>query len=392
MAQPLLHFVSWLGVLAVLGASVLAASAAEQGGKAAKYWVYFGTYTGAKPGAASSKGIYRSVLDVATGKLTEPELVAETSDPSFLALDPSKRRLYCVAENGDDPAGEIKAYTLDAKTGNLTYLNSQSSEGGAPCHLTVDHTGKYVLAANYTGGSVICLPIESDGRLGKKTAFIQHKAENTGGKKGQVHAHSVNMDAANHFAVVADLGLDKVFVYKFDPSKGTLAENDAGSATLPKGAGPRHFAFHPNGKFGYSINELNFTITAMTYDADKGALKPFQTVPTVPGPAKGSTAEVVVHPSGKFLYGSNRGPDSIAIYSINEQTGELKSVGWQGKDIKEPRNFAIDPTGTFMLVGNQNSDSVVEFRIDPKTGELAPTDVRLKIFKPVCVRFVEIAK
>jgi 6-phosphogluconolactonase len=227
--------------------------------------------------------------------------------------------------------------------------------------------------------------------LAEASTFIQHKGTGVDKDRQEApHAHSINLDAANQFAVAADLGLDKVFVYKFDPSKGSLTANDPPAAKVAAGSGPRHFAFHPDGRHAYVINELKSTITAFDYDAKKGVLKEVQTISTLPENYKGNTttAEVVVHPSGKFLYGSNRGHDSIAIFGVDADTGKLTAVGHQSKDIKTPRNFVIDPTGTNLLVANMDSDSIVVFRIDPKTGDLTPTGTKVEVGRPACLRMI----
>jgi 6-phosphogluconolactonase len=352
--------------------------------------VYIGTYTGAK-----SKGIYLSQLDLKTGKLSEPELAGEVDNPSFLAIHPSRRYLYAVGEVsnfGGQKAGAVSAFSIDAKTGQLTLLNQQSSGGTGPCHLVVDRQGKNVLAANYGGGSVCVLPIDGHGRLGSTTAFIQHEGSGANPQRqAQPHAHSINLDAANHFAVAADLGLDKVLVYRFDAEKGTLAPNDPPFTAVAPGAGPRHFAFHPSGHYAYVINEIHLTVTAFTYDAEHGVLKEIQTLSTLPAgtETKGlSTAEVQVHPSGKFLYGSNRGHDTIAIFGIDQHTGKLTAVGHKPTGGKTPRNFALDPTGTFLLAENQSSGTIVVFRIDQKTGELEATGHSIEVPSPVCVRMM----
>jgi len=378
-----------LAGLAALGLGLgMSKGADAPAAKTDKVWVFVGTYTGAR-----SKGIYRFEMDTATGKLSNGELAAETTNPTFLAIHPSRRFLYAANEIGNfagKPAGAISAFALDPKTGQLTALNQQSSGGGGPCHLVVDRQGKNVLAANYGGGSVCVLPIGADGKLGEATAFIQHKS--TGGDPGRQsapHGHSINLDAANRFAVAADLGLDKLLVYKFDAGKGTLTANDPPFVAMAPGAGPRHFAFHPNGLFAYAINELNSTVTAMKYDAEKGAFEVKQSLSTLPMAVKGnSTAEVVVHPSGKFLYGSNRGHNSIAIFTINPKTGELTAAGHQGEGIKTPRNFNIDPSGTFLLVANQAGHNILVFRIDPETGALKPTGDPVEVGSPVCLKFV----
>ncbi len=373
--------------------SIATMAHAEEPAKMTKLWVYLGTYAGGK-----SKGIYRCELDLATGKLSEPALAAETKNPSFLAVHPNHRFLYAVGEINDfggKKTGAVSAFSLDAKSGELKPLNQKPSGGAGPCHLVVDRQGKSVLVANYGGGSAAVLRIEEDGRLGEQTAFVQHtgKGSDPARQEGP-HAHSINLDAANRFAFVADLGLDQVLIYRFDADKGALAKNEPPSVSLPPRSGPRHFAFHPDGRHAYVINELANTITAMQYDAEKGILKTIQTVSTLPEGYKKPTwtAEVQVHPSGKFLYGSNRGHDSIAIFAIDEKSGELTPAGRQGAGIKTPRNFGIDPTGQFLLAANQDGDSVLVFRIDAKTGALEATGAKVEVGKPVCVKFVPKAK
>jgi 6-phosphogluconolactonase len=373
-------------VSAGLVLAMFAAPVAAEAAKSTTFWIYIGTYTGGK-----SKGIYRCEFDAATGKLSEPTLVAETTNPSFLAVHPSHRYLYAVGEISGAKGGAVSAFALDPKSGELKALNQKSSSGNGPCHLVVDRQGKNVLVANYGGGNASVLRIEEDGRLGERTAFAQHTGKGTDlGRQEAPHAHSINLDVANRFAFVADLGLDQVFVYRFDADKGSLVKNDPPSVTLTPKSGPRHFAFHPSGRHAYVINELANTITAMKYDADHGTLKPVQTISTLPEGYKKPTwtAEVQVHPSGKFLYGSNRGHNSIAIFTINDKSGELTPAGHQASGIKTPRNFGIDPTGKFLLVANQDGDSILVFRIDPKTGALEATGDKVEVGKPVCVKFV----
>jgi 6-phosphogluconolactonase len=382
------HVVRAAAALLLLSA-VLAAADAEP--KSGKVGVYIGTYTQKK-----SKGIYRCELDLATGKLSSPVLAGETVNPSFLAIAPNQRFLYAVNEIGTfegKKSGAVSAFAIDPKTGDLKLLNAQPTDGGAPCHLVVDREGKHVLAANYSGGSACVHPIEADGKLGKMTGFIQHQGKSANPKRQESpHAHSINLDAANRFAFVADLGLDKVLVYRYDPAKGTITPNDPPAGAVAPGSGPRHFAFHPSGKYAYAINELANTVTAFQYDAGRGALKEIQTVPTLPKDFKGTshTAEVVVHPSGKFVYGSNRGHDSIAVFTIDQSSGQLTLAGHQAEGIKTPRNFNIDPTGAYLLVANQGADSVVVFRIDPKSGALKPTGSVVEVPVPVCVKFLPV--
>lgn len=352
-------------------------------------WVYVGTYTG-----SDSKGIYLLELDLTTGKLSEPRLVAETTNPSFLAIHPNGRFLYTVNEiwGKQKETPNVSAFLIEPKSGMLELLNRAPSYGAGPCHITVDAHGRHVLIANYGGGSVAVLPIESDGKLGEPTSFIQHTGKGINPKRQEApHAHSINLDAKNRFALVCDLGLDKVFIYRYDPDGGKLTPNEPPFASVAPGAGPRHLAFHPSGKFAYVINELNSTITAFSYDEASGVLNELQTVSTLPDDFAGenTTAEVVIHPSGRFLYGSNRGHDSIAAFAVNEQTGMLKPIGHFPTNGKTPRNFSIEPTGKFLLVANQHSNNIVVFRIDEGTGKLLLSDTIVRVPTPVCIRFTK---
>lgn len=375
-------------VLILFGAATALSGADVK--KPEKMRVYVGTYTGKQ-----SKGIYLLELDLATGALASKGLAGEAVNPSFLAIHPSQRFLYAVGEvsNFDGTkGGGVSAFALDPKDGKLALLNQQSARGAGPCHIVVDREGKNVLVANYGGGSVAALPIGADGKLAPATGFVQHKGSSVNPKRQEApHAHSINLDAAGRFAFAADLGLDKVLVYRFDPAKGTLAES--GSASVAPGAGPRHFAFHPSGKYAYVINEIANTVTGFAYNAEGGALKEVQTITTLPADFKGTshTAEVVAHPSGKFLYGSNRGHDSIAIFAVDPATGKLTAVGHEPTGGKTPRNFNIDPTGTYLLAANQNSGTIVVFRIDPQTGRLKDTGHKAEVPAPVCVKFVPVS-
>lgn len=354
----------------------------------APMWVFVGTYTGGK-----SRGIYRLEFDPGAGTLSAPTLAAESENPSFLALHPSGRFLYAVNEVaafGGRPGGGVTAFALDPRAGTLAKLNEESTVGAGPCHLTVDRTGKALLVANYGGGSVVALPIGEDGRVGKASSFFQHEGSGQNQtRQTEPHAHSINVDAGNRFAVAADLGLDKVFVYRIDPGRAALTPNDPPFVKVPPGSGPRHFAFHPDGVHAYVINELRSTVTAFDYDPARGVLTERETVRTVPRVFRGEshTAEVQVHPSGKFLYGSNRGSDTIAVFAIDHGNG-LKWLGAEPTGGMTPRNFGIDPAGRFLLAANQDSDSIVVFRIDPATGALAPTGQKVEAPKPVCVKFV----
>ena len=350
--------------------------------------VYLGTYT-----RTGSKGIYVCELNPASGALTEPRLAAATDNPTFLAIHPSGRFLYAAggaARIDGKPTGLVTAFAMDKTTGKLTQLNRQPSGGRGPCHVFVDATGKCALVANYSSGSVASLPIGPDGKLRPHASVIQHEGSSVNKRRqGGPHAHSINLDSANRFAIAADLGADKVFVYRFDPARGTLKPHAPPATRLAPGAGPRHFAFHPNEKFAYVINELDSTVTAFAFDAKKGTLAKLSIVSTLPADFKGhnTTAEVQVHPSGKFLYGSNRGHDSLAIFAIDGKSGKLTPAGHQPTGGKTPRNFGIDPTGRFILAANQNSNNVVVFRVDQATGRLKPTGHSITVSSPVCVKF-----
>jgi 6-phosphogluconolactonase len=275
--------------------------------------------------------------------------------------------------------------------GNLKLLNKQPSGGAGPCHVSIDYMGKNLLVANYGSGSASVIPFKPDGRLGKPSGFAQHTGSSVNPRRQKVsHAHSINVSPDNRFAFVADLGIDKIMIYKLDVEKGTIVANSPPFIKVKPGAGPRHFVFHPNGKYAYVINELDCTVTAFTYESIPGVLKEIQTITTLPNGFNGSNtcAEVRVHPGGKFLYGSNRGHDSIVVYRVDLADGKLAYVEHETADIKTPRNFNIDPTGKFCLVANQGKDSVVVFRINKETGALEPTGHKVSVAKPVCVRFL----
>ena len=357
-----------------------------------KYLVYVGTYT--KQPEGSGKGIYGYHYDSASGQLVSIGLAAETTNPSFLAVHPNRAFLYAVNEvthYKGQSSGVVSAFAIDHKTGKLKLLNEVSSRGSDPCYVVVDQTGKFVLVANYTGGNVAVFPILEGGGLGEASAFVQHTGHGTNPQRQEgPHAHYINLSADNRFAVAADLGLDEILIYRFDPTKGTLTASDPKFVSLNAGAGPRHFGFSPNGKFAYAINEMQSTVTAFSYDADRGQLHSLQTISTLPKDFAGANddAEIQVHPSGKFLYASNRGHDSIAVFAIDESKGTLTALQYVSTQGKVPRNFEIDPTGSRLFVANQKSDNIVIFRIDPKTGRLAPTGDVLHVPAPVCVKFV----
>jgi 6-phosphogluconolactonase len=354
-----------------------------------RYLMYVGTYT-----EHSSKGIYAYRFNAETGQATSLELAAETTNPSFLVIDPKNRFLYAVNEISEyegQKTGGVSAFAINHKTGKLTFLNEVSSGGPGPCHIAFDRTGRYVLVANYDGGSIAVYPVMSDGRLGAPSATIQHTGHGADPERqSRPHAHWISTSPDNRFALAVDLGLDKVVVYRFDQGKGTLTPNDSTFGAVDPGAGPRHFAFHPNRKFGYVINELGSTITAFSYDAKAGALQKMQTISTLPDDFKGKndTAEIVVHPNGKFLYGSNRGHDSIAVFAIDKAKGTLQRIDDVSVQGNTPRSFEIDPSGSYLFAAAQDSDKVVVFRIDSATGRLTATGEVLQVPSPVCVRLV----
>ncbi|MBX9656004.1 lactonase family protein, partial [bacterium] len=364
----------WFGSALVVGLMSFAMDASGENSPKA-FDVYVGTYTG-----RGSEGIYHFLLDMEKGTLTPVGVTKGIVNPSFLALHPSGKFLYAVSEvetmNGKKSGG-LSAFAIEGKDRTLELLNQEATGGGVPCHVSVDHTGKMAMIANYGGGSVGAFPLAADGKLMPLSSFIQHegKGPNPARQEGP-HAHSIFPDPTNRYAMAADLGLDKVFVYKIDTATGKLTPNNPPFASVPAGGGPRHFAFHPNGKFAYTNNELSSAVTAFTYADTEGVLTPIQTITTLPEGYDGkdnTTAEVQVHPSGKFVYVSNLGHDSIAGYSIDQKTGKLTSLGQTKTGGKVPRNFGIDPTGTYLLAANQDSNDIFVFKIDPKTGELTPT-------------------
>jgi len=357
------------------------------------YLVYVGTYT---EEGSRSKGIYAYRFDPATSEITSVGLAAKTINPSFLAVHPNHRFLYAVNEVGnykDQKSGAVSAFAIDHATGKLTLLNQVTSRGADPCYITVDKTGKYVLVANYSGGSVAVFPVLEDGRLGEASAFVQHTGHGRDPERQEApHAHSIDVSADNRFAIVDDLGLDQTLVYRLDRAKGSLTPNKPPFAKADPGAGPRHFAFRPDGKFAYVINEMASTVSAFAFDGKAGVLRPLQTISTIPKgfAAHNDDAEIEVHPSGKFLFASNRGHDSIAVFGIDSNKGTLSLVEYAPTKGKTPRSFEIDPTGSLLFAENEKSDNIVVFRIDQKTGHLTPTDQVLEVVEPVCVKFVPV--
>ncbi len=347
---------------------------------AAALLVYVGTYTG-----PSSKGIYAYRFDPSSGTLKALGLAAETENPSWVAADRKGEHLYAVNETDN---GALTAFRIDAKTGKLTRLDRVSSLGAAPCALAVDATGRALLAANYTSGTLALAAIGNDGRLAQPQQIAHHGSSVNQERQAGPHAHSALFSPDNRFALSCDLGLDKVFVYRFDPSKPALALNQ--EAPVPPGSGPRHLAFHPNGRFAFVINEMTSTVTSFAWDAAAGKLSALATVESLPGDYRGlkSGAEIQVHPEGKFLYVSNRDQaSSITVFAI-DGNGALKQVERVSSGGSEPRNFVIDPSGAWLLAANQKSDNLVTFRIDRRTGRLSLTGAKVEVGAPVSIAFV----
>lgn len=373
-----------LSALAILGASLTGAAAEPQAGSCL---VYTGSYSDAK-----AEGIQVFRLDLKTGALTKVGGASGVTNPSFVALHPGGKFLYAVGETSEfagKKVGAVAAFSLDDK-GVPTFMNAQSSEGQGPCHITVDRLGKHALVANYGSGSVACLPIEEDGKLAAPSSSVQHKGSGANkSRQAGPHAHSINPDPMGRYVVAADLGLDKILVYRFDSIKGTLMANEPAAADVPPGSGPRHFAFHPSSRWAYACGEMTSTVIAFTYNPERGVLEQMQVLSTLPGEVKGnSTAETQVSPDGKFVYVSNRGHDSVAVFAVDEATGKLKAVGHCPTGGKTPRNFGIDPSGAFLIAANQGSNNVVVFKIDPKTGMPSPAGHEVQVPKPVCVKFL----
>jgi 6-phosphogluconolactonase len=362
--------------------------------------VYVGTYTEpirfgtGKILEGKGEGIYLYRMDPAAGALEFDSTTTGVVNPSYLAIDPTQRFLYAVNElktYEDKPTGTVSAFAIDTKTGRLEFLNRRLTHGTDPCHVAVDAKGRHIFVANFMSGSVCVLSVEKDGRLGAASDFVQHLGSSVDPvrQKGP-HAHSVTLDRANRFAFVPDLGLDKLMVYTFDRTRGRLEPHAAAWIKVKPGAGPRHVALHPGGTFAFLINELDSTLAALSFDARKGVFRELQVVPTLPAGFQGEStcADVQVAPSGRFVYASNRGHDSLVIYKIDRRTGKLAYVGHQSTLGRTPRQFEIDPTGRFLLVGNQDTDTIVPFRIDPTTGALAPNGQALQVPTPVCVKFL----
>ena len=353
--------------------------------------VYVGTYTGGK---TNSQGIYAFKMQSGSPALVPLGLVAETASPSYIEIDPERGLLFAVNETEEfegKPTGFASAFSIDRKTGKLTLINRQPTEGKAPCHLALDKSRRNLIVANYTSGTVTVLPVAADGRLGAPSAVVQHKGSSVNPQRqAGPHAHCTTFDPAYRLLFACDLGLDKVMAYELDTAKGTLAAHSPAFASVKPGSGPRHIDFRPDGRFAYVLNEMTSTVTAFAYDAKTGTLTERQTLSTLPPSFSGSNsgAEISVHPSGKFVYSSNRGHDSIALFRIDPAQGTLTFVEAQATGGRTPRNFAIDPTGRYLFAANQNSGTMLVFTIDQATGQLKPSGSPSPVPSPVCVRFL----
>lgn len=349
-----------------------------------EFYMLVGTYTSGK-----SEGIYVYKFNSKTGDLTYVSKATGLKNPAFLSFSPNQKYVYSVGET--DKNGSVNAFSFDKKNGKLTFLNSQPSNGSGPCHVTTDLTGKWVIVGNYSGGSLSVLPVEKDGKLGAGIQTIQHEGKSVNAQRQEKpHVHSINIAPNNTDVFVPDLGIDKIVSYQLDAKTGHLSNGKPEYTTIKDGAGPRHFTFHPNGKFAYVINELDATVTAFHYK--KGGLSEFQTISTLPKDYTGQKwcADIHISPDGKFLYGSNRTHDSLVIYSIDPKTGELAYITNESVLGKTPRNFAIDPTGNFILVANQDSDNITIFKRNKQTGTLTSTGKSVEVGTPVCLKLVPV--
>jgi 6-phosphogluconolactonase len=406
---PGIALLTFLAVLFVPGARSAPAASGE-------YFVYFGTYTGftyvpegVPVGGSHSKGIYVSRFQPATGKVSKPELAAEIVNPAFLAVHPNQRFLYVATEDpaslgpNFDHESYVSAFAIDPSTGKLHLLNTLPTGGTSTCYLSIDKTGRYVLMANFGSSSVTVLRIKDDGSLGEQTAFMKHIGKGKDPSfQSKAHPHSIDVSPDNHYAVVSDLGVDKVFAYRFDAATGALSPDNPPFVEADPGSGPRHFVFDAAGKFGYSLQEMSGFVSVLSWDPSKGTLAKVQDAKTLAPDFVGSSdsAEIAIHPNGKFLYESNRrfrgpnlwGPDTIGVFSIDPEKGTLTEVEQVAPGGTMPRNFAIDPTGAYLFSANQVSGNVQVFRVDGNTGRLTATSTDLKLDVPVCIVFVPIQR
>lgn len=358
-------------------------------------YIYVGTYTRSLPHVqAKAEGIYVYRMADEGGEWRHVQTVADVPNPSYLALHPSRRYLYAVNEVGEldgEKGGAVSAFSVDPGTGKLTYLNRQSTHGEDPCHLCVEPSGRLVIAANYSGGSVAVFRVQPDGRVSPSTDFHQHVGSSVNRERqNEPHAHSANVDPTGRFALVCDLGQDKVVVYRLDLGMGKLVPHS--DVASEPGVGPRHLEFHPNGRLAYAIDEIGNTVTAYAWNGAKGELSALQHISTLPAgtSVRNHTADIHIHPSGRFAYGSNRGHDSIAGFSIEAGTGKLAAIGHESTQGSTPRNFTLDLSGRYLYAANQSTDTVVAFRVEEATGQLTPTGQVIATPTPVCLKMTRL--
>lgn len=378
--------------LSKIVASALIALAASAASAADPVRIFIGTYTE----GSKSKGIYTCTFDAETGSLSTPELAGETVNPSFVAQHPTKMLLYAVNETakfGDLDEGSLSAFRIDENTGKLSFLNQVRSMGTQPCHISVDHEGLHVLAANYGTGSLVCQKVTPDGSLGENAQFVMDSGSGPNKQRQEgAHAHCVRLHPNGQWALLADLGIDQVRAFRYVGATGKLTVVSPPIETQP-GAGPRHLAYHPTKPFIYVNGELDSTINAFRFDPEKGTHEAIGSHSTLPegGHTGNSTAETVIHPSGNFVYVSNRGHDSIAMFAIDQETGKLTPLGQQPTGGKTPRNFNIDPSGKWLLAANQESNTITLLAVDQETGKLSPARHHVEVPAPVCVMFARSA-
>lgn len=352
-------------------------------------FAYVGCYTTPdRDGRGRGIQVYR--MDPASGAWSHVQLLADVPNPAWLALDSQQRHLYCV--HGGDTLSQVSAFAIDLSTGRLSPLGSQPSGGRNPVALSVHHpTDRFVVVANYADGTAGLLPINPDGSLGPLCDLVSLSGELGPHPTQQTapHPHHIPFDPAGRFLLIPDKGLDRVFVFRLDPASGQLIPGDPPSVKARPGAAPRHAAFHPCWPFAYVINELDSTLTTYAYDSERGVLDQLQVLSTLPPAFDGrnTTAEIMVAPSGRFVYGSNRGQDAIAIFAVDPKHGTLEAIGWEPTGGRKPRFFGLDPDGRFLYAANQDGDTIVTFRVDQTSGSLAPTGQVVATGSPSCIVF-----
>jgi 6-phosphogluconolactonase len=351
----------------------------------ADMFVYFGTHR-----AGTNVGFSLAHFDTDTGVLTKPEFLIQSPAPAYFVIHPDGRQLY-TCNSGS--LGTVSAYEIEPHTGVLKFLNRVPAGGLDTSYVSLDQSGRYLFAANYQGGNIAAFALKPDGSIGDRTAFVQDTGKGVNPlRQTHAYAHSIITDPSNRFALAADLGVDKIFVYHFNAEDGSLSPNNPPSVSVAPGSGARHVKFHPNGRWVYLINEIASTIIAFNWDSTNGTLTEFQTVSALPADFKGTSAcaEIMVHPNGKFLYASNRGDDTLAVFAIDQTTGQLTLVEHVPSGGKMPRNFAFDPTGKWILCSNHDSNNALVFRVDENTGKLTPTGQPVSVPYPFCERFLPV--